>query len=150
MVVDYNEVLIMVGNVQKQIDLESVVCLVVDDDKFSRTFVKTALYQIGIKNVKEVGSAEEAREILSAAKVDVILLDQQMPNTNGLDFVRELKNSQNIGKSIPIIMITVDTKEKTVLDAKKLGIHEYLVKPISPLALKKRICSALGIKQERV
>ena len=139
----------MSDSVQKQISLESVVCLVVDDDKFSRTFVKTALYQIGIKNVKEVGSVDEAREILSATKIDVILLDQQMPGMNGLDFVRELKNNQVGGKSIPIIMITVDTKEKTVLDAKNLGIHEYLVKPISPLALKKRICSALGIKQER-
>lgn len=47
-------------------------------------------------------------------------------------------------------MITVDTKEKTVLDARNLGIQEYLVKPISPLALKKRILNAFGIKQERV
>ena len=140
----------MVEVAQKQISLESIVCLVVDDDKFSRTFVKTALYQIGIKNVKEVASAEEAREIIAAAKIDVILLDQQMPNTSGLDFVRELKNNPIGGKAIPVIMITVDTKEKTVLDAKGLGIHEYLVKPISPLALKKRICSALGLKQERV
>lgn len=140
----------MVEVAQKQIAWESIVCLVVDDDKFSRTFVKTALYQIGIKNVKEVSSADEAREIISAAKIDVILLDHQMPNTSGLDFVRELKNNPIGGKNIPIIMITVDTKEKTVLDAKGLGIHEYLVKPISPVALKKRICSALGIKQERV
>ena len=63
----------------------------------------------------------------------------------------ELKNSNNPHlKSLPIIMITVDTKEKTVLDARNLGIQEYLVKPISPLALKKRILNAFGIKQERV
>ena len=136
---------------QKQILLENVSCLVVDDDKFSRTFIKTALYQIGIKNVKEVGGVDEARELLSAAKIDVILLDQQMPNVNGLDFAREIKNHQNpLIKNIPFIMITIDTKESTVLDAKDLGIQEYLVKPISPLALKKRVCSALGIKQERV
>ena len=65
-------------------DLEMMTCLIVDDDKFSRTF---------------------------------------------------------------IIMITVDTKEKTVLDAKNLGIREYLVKPISPIALKKRICNVFGIKE---
>ena len=47
-------------------------------------------------------------------------------------------------------MVTIDTKEKTVLDAKGLGIQEYLVKPISPLALKKRICTAVGLKQERI
>ena len=136
---------------QKQVPWETITCLIVDDDKFSRTFAKTALYQIGIKNIKEVGSADEAREMVGASKIDVILLDQQMPQKSGLDFARELKNNPHDElKNIPIIMITVDTKEKTVLEAKILGIQEYLVKPISPLALKKRICSALGIKQERV
>lgn len=136
---------------QKQVPWDTITCLIVDDDKFSRTFAKTALYQIGIKNIKEVGSADEAREMVGASKIDVILLDQQMPQKSGLDFARELKNNPHDElKNIPIIMITVDTKEKTVLEAKILGIREYLVKPISPLALKKRICSALGIKQERV
>lgn len=136
---------------QKQIPWDTITCLIVDDDKFSRTFAKTALYQIGIKNIKEVGSADEASEMVGASKIDVILLDQQMPQKSGLDFARELKNNPHDElKNIPIIMITVDTKEKTVLEAKILGIQEYLVKPISPLALKKRICSALGIKQERV
>ncbi len=138
-------------SLHKQITWDSITCLVVDDDKFSRTFIKTALYQIGIKNAKEAANAPEAIEILNSFKIDVILLDQQMPNKSGLEFARELK-SGNIKdtENIPIIMITVDTKEKTVLDAKALGIQEYLVKPISPLALKKRICSAFGIKQERV
>lgn len=138
-------------SLHKQITWNSITCLVVDDDKFSRTFIKTALYQIGIKNAKEAANAPEAIEILNSFKIDVILLDQQMPNKSGLEFARELK-SGNIKdtENIPIIMITVDTKEKTVLDAKALGIQEYLVKPISPLALKKRICSAFGIKQERV
>lgn len=135
----------------KQIVWENVTCLIVDDDKFSRTFIKTALYQIGIKNVKEAATAKEAMEQIHNFKIDIILLDQQMPEKNGIDFAKELKSSSvENAKDIPIIMITVDTKEKTVLDAKELGIKEYLVKPISPLALKKRICSAFGIKQERV
>ncbi len=135
----------------KQIVWENVTCLIVDDDKFSRTFIKTALYQIGIKNVKEAATAKEAMEQMNNFKIDIILLDQQMPEKNGIEFAKELKSSsvENAG-NIPIIMITIDTKEKTVLDAKELGIKEYLVKPISPLALKKRICSAFGIKPERV
>lgn len=138
-------------NAHKQIIWDSIVCLIVDDDKFSRTFIKTALYQIGIKNTKEASSTEEAAELLHSFKIDVILLDQQIPGKNGLDFAKELKTgSIENGKNIPIIMVTVDTKEKTVLDAKALGIQEYLVKPISPLALKKRICTAFGIKQERI
>ena len=135
----------------KQIAWDSIVCLIVDDDKFSRTFIKTALYQIGIKNTREASTTEEAVELLKSFKIDIILLDQQMPNETGLEFAKAVKNGTLDGvKSTPIIMVSVDTKERTVLDAKNLGIQEYLVKPISPLALKKRICTAFGIKQERV
>ena len=128
-------------------DLENMSCLIVDDDKFSRTFIKTALYQIGIKTIKEAATAKEAVEQLANYKIDIIFLDQQMPDKNGIELVQDLKRSPNSGiDRIPIIMITVDTKEKPVLDAKSLGIREYLVKPISPIALKKRICNVFGIK----
>lgn len=129
-------------------NLENMSCLIVDDDKFSRTFIKTALYQIGIKTIKEAATAKEAVEQLSNYKIDIIFLDQQMPDKSGIELVQDLKRSPNSGiDRIPIIMITVDTKEKTVLDAKGLGIREYLVKPISPIALKKRICNVFGIKE---
>lgn len=131
---------------QNNINWEALTCLIVDDDKFSRTFVKTALYQIGIKNTKEANNAHEAVELLSEFKIDVVLLDQQMPEKNGLEFAKELKSGAYGIKSVPIIMITVDTKEQTVLTAKNLGIQEYLVKPISPQALKKRIYTAITHK----
>lgn len=136
------------NDTSKQTNLDSVTCLIVDDDKFSRTFTKTALYQIGIKNTKEASSTLEASEVIRSCKIDVVLMDQQMPEQNGLDFTRQIKEGK-LGnhKDIPIIMVTVDTKENTVMNAKELGIHEYLVKPISPLALRKRICTALGIKE---
>ena len=132
----------------KQINWYAITCLIVDDDKFSRTFVKTALYQIGIKNTKEAATAQEAAEILRGFKINVVLLDQQMPEGSGLGLAKGIKEG-TIGDdpNLPIIMVTIDTKEKTVLEAKAIGIHEYLVKPISPLALKKRICTAFGIKE---
>jgi len=136
------------SDANKQISWDSITCLIVDDDKFSRTFVKTALYQIGIKNTKEAASAADATEILRNYKIHVVLMDQQLPEQTGLELARQIKEGQ-VGddKNLPIIMVTIDTKEKTVLDAKNIGIHEYLVKPISPLALKKRICTALDIKE---
>ena len=141
----------MSEHTHKHIVWDSIVCLIVDDDKFSRTFVKTALYQIGIKNTKEASTTEEAVELLRSFKIDVILLDQQMPEQNGLDLAKELRGGRlENGQNIPIIMVTIDTKERTVLDAKDLGIQEYLVKPISPLALKRRICTALGLAPERI
>lgn len=123
-------------------------CLIIDDDKFSRTFIKTALNQIGIKNVKEASNEKEAKNIIKENTIHIILLDQQMPDKNGLEIAKELKSGQNT-KDIPIIMITVDTKEKTVLDAKSIGIQEYLIKPVSPLALKKRISNVLNLEKKQ-
>lgn len=132
----------------KKQTLEHICVLIVDDDKFSRTFVKTALFQIGLKNVKEASSAQEAEDILLTNPVDIILLDQVMPEKSGTDFIAEIQHqNKKIPADMPIIMITVDTREQTVLKAKQLGIKEYLVKPISPSALKKRICSVFNIEE---
>lgn len=140
----------MSENTNKTVGLENITCLIVDDDKFSRTFIKNALYQIGIHNIKEAADAGEASELVKEFAIDIILLDQQMPDKSGLEFVKELKNAVGSIRNIPIIMITVDAQEKTVLEAKELGVRDYLIKPVSPMTLKKRICNTLGVKQERV
>ena len=133
----------------KQINWDAITCLVVDDDKFSRTFVKTALYQIGVKNTKEASTTAEAIEVLRNYKIHVVLMDQQLPEQSGLQLARQIKEGKvGDNKDLPVIMVTIDTKENTVMEAKDIGIHEYLVKPISPLALKKRLCTAFGIKEK--
>ena len=128
---------------------DNLCCLVVDDDKFSRSFIKTALYQIGIKTIKEAASASEATEILRNFNVNLVLLDQIMEEKNGIEFALEIRGGKiSDNKDIPIVMITVDNHEKTVLAARNLGIKEYLIKPISPQALKKRIINTLEQKTD--
>ena len=77
-------------------------------------------------------------------------MDQQLPEQSGLELARKIKAGEvGDSKDLPVIMVTIDTKENTVMEAKAIGIHEYLVKPISPLALKKRLCTAFGIKENK-
>lgn len=131
----------------KTSQFDALCCLIVDDDKFSRSFIKTALYQIGIKNIKEAVSAEEATEILKNFSINLILLDQIMDGQSGIEFATDIKSGKITSeKDTPIVMITVDNREATVIAAKKLGIKEYLIKPISPQALKKRIINTLELK----
>ena len=128
---------------------DNLCCLVVEDDKFSRSFIKTALYQIGIKTIKEAASASEAVEILRNFNVNLVLLDQIMEEKTGIEFASEIRGGKvSDNKDIPIVMITVDNHEKTVLEARNLGIKEYLIKPISPQALKKRIINTLEQKTD--
>ena len=133
---------------QKNRYLEQLICLVVDDDKFARNFTKTALFQIGMKNIKEASSAAEAEEIIKNTKIDLLFTDQQMPEKNGLDMIADLlKIDPTFTKKIPTIMITSDTRETTVLKAKELNIREYIIKPLSPATLKKRVYNILNIKE---
>lgn len=134
-----------------EINFGNITCLIIDDDKFARTFVKNALFQIGIKSVKEAADTTEATEILQSFKFDLLLLDHHMPKQTGLEFVKELRAGKIAGiKNIPIVMITSDSSEETVTAAKALGVAGYLVKPISSLSLRKRIAFIFNPKIEKL
>lgn len=134
-----------------EINFGNITCLIIDDDKFARTFVKNALFQIGIKSVKEAADTTEATEILQSFKFDLLLLDHHMPKQTGLEFVKELRAGKIAGiKNIPIVMITSDSSEETVAAAKAFGVAGYLVKPISSLSLRKRIAFIFNPKIEKL
>ena len=133
---------------QRNKHLEQISCLVVDDDKFARNFTKTALFQIGMKNIKEASSASEAEEIIKNTPIDILFTDQQMPEKTGLQMVADLNQQYpEFTTKIPVIMITSDMRETTVLKAKELKIREYIIKPVSPGLLKKRVFSILNIQE---
>lgn len=132
---------------RKNNHLEHLSCLVIDDDRFARNFTKTALYQIGLKNIKEASSAAEAEEIIKNTKIDIIFTDQQMPEKTGLEMIADLiAIDPEFTNKIPVLMITSDTREVTVLKAKELKIREYIIKPLSPAMLKKRVFNILKIE----
>ena len=132
---------------EKNRHLEQLNCLVVDDDKFARNFTKTALFQIGFKNIKEASSPAEAEEIIKNISIDILFTDQQMPEKSGLQMIADLnKKYPDFTTKIPVIMITSDTREATVLRAKELHIREYIIKPVSPGLLKKRVFSVLNLE----
>lgn len=133
---------------RKNNHLEHLCCLVIDDDRFARNFTKTALYQIGLKNIKEAASATEAEEIIKNTKIDIIFTDQQMPEKTGLEMIADLiAIDPEFTNKIPVLMITSDTREATVLKAKELKIREYIIKPLSPAILKKRVFNILKIEE---
>ena len=133
---------------EKHRHLEHLNCLVVDDDKFARNFTKTALFQIGLKNIKEASSAAEAEEIIKNTSIDILFTDQQMPEKSGLQMIADLnKQYPDFTTKVPVIMITSDTRETTVLQAKELHIREYIIKPVSPGLLKKRVFSILNLEE---
>jgi DNA-binding NtrC family response regulator len=98
--------------------------LVIDDDRTARYGMRRALEES--YKVFEAQSAAEARRMVATENPDLLLLDIEMPEENGLDFLRGLKEG---GDGRPVVMITAYGSEKIAVEAMKSGAYDYLPKP---------------------
>ena len=102
--------------------------LYIEDDKNLLIHTKDILDDFA-KEVYAVTNSAHALEIIYNHKIDIIISDILLENENGIDFLRDLKENRNI--HIPSIVATAHTDTKYLLDAIKLKIENYIVKPIN-------------------
>ncbi|MBV8251155.1 MAG: response regulator transcription factor [Chitinophaga sp.] len=101
-------------------------CLIVDDNKLARTAMKQLASHVDyLKVVGECSSAMEAYNYFQKEKIDLLLLDIEMPGMSGIELTR------NLGKNGPIIIFTTVKKDYAV-EAFELNVADYLIKPVSP------------------
>ena len=116
--------------------LEKMRVMVVDDNTVNLATVEQAL--MDKYEVIPMISGRRAIKYLYRDKVDLILLDVQMPLMDGIDTLREIRTQPN-GTTVPTIFLTSRTDKNTVLEGSKLGIMDYITKPFEPDDLQKRI-----------
>jgi CheY-like chemotaxis protein len=116
--------------------LKSKTILVVDDMSLNLRTAKVMLEEFFI--VQLAKSGEIALSILAQTEVDVILLDIEMPNMNGFDFMEILHRMPN-AKDIPVIVVTSHVSSGLVSHALQLGAKDYLAKPYEKETLLKKI-----------
>lgn len=102
--------------------------LYLEDDKSLLTHTKDILDDF-MANVFAVNTSAEAFEVLAKERVDVIISDILLENENGIDFLRNIKEEKDL--EIPTILTTAHTDTKYLLDAIKLKVENYIVKPIN-------------------
>lgn len=105
--------------------------LVIDDDHDILRLVKTLLHSAGYVAFT-ADSAEAGIEILGTTNVDAILTDINMPGTNGFDLLQALKNNL-ANKDLPVAMLTGEREITSIEKALKLGVNDYIVKPLDPI-----------------
>lgn len=107
--------------------------LLVDDSSTMRKIIGRSLRQAGIDfdNIYEAGDGLEALEVLEKEKVDIVLSDINMPNMDGISFLRE-KASRAHMKHIPVLMISTETGDDIIGEAKSLGAVGAIKKPFTP------------------
>lgn len=135
---------------EKSIDpiFASFCILVVDDSRTLRRILIRELNSLGFQNILEAADGLEAIEAVRSKAVDLMLLDMEMPELDGLGVLAQLK-SDDVYKSLPIIVISgADQFEKTI-KCIEIGAEDYLPKPFDPILLRARIFSSLEKKRLR-
>jgi two-component system chemotaxis response regulator CheY len=118
--------------------MTSTKILIVDDSITIRRIITNALKTVGFPETVEATNGREALEKLTTSDVDFIITDWNMPEMNGLDFIKEVRSNPTYS-SLPILMITTRGTEHDVIEALQAKVNSYIVKPFTPQELKEKI-----------
>ncbi|WP_321494285.1 response regulator [uncultured Desulfobacter sp.] len=119
--------------------------LIVDDSMPMRSVLKRTLAAAGYVSSKifEAANGKEALTILSGEWIDVILTDYNMPEMNGLDFLKQVK-AEALFKELPVVVISTEGNDLKIKEFMDAGASGYITKPFSPESLRDLIVSILG------
>jgi two-component system chemotaxis response regulator CheY len=113
--------------------------LVVDDSRIMRNIVKNtfSLMKIPCQFV-EAANGRDALQFVMNQKIDLVLLDWNMPQLSGIDFLKTLRAKEEY-KDIPVIMVTSEAARYNVIEALKNGASDYIIKPVSEKSFKEKL-----------
>jgi two-component system, chemotaxis family, chemotaxis protein CheY len=124
--------------------IRSAKVLIVDDEFYMRKVIRTLLLSVGVTDVHDTPDGASGLAAISVLDPDVVILDWQMDGMNGPEFVRRVRAPDQFAyPNVPIIMLTGHSEHSRVVEAMRLGVHEFLVKPVSSKALNERLASVL-------
>jgi len=123
--------------------------LIVDDSLSMRAVIKKIIGISGIRTDKcyEAQNGREALEVLAGNWVDIILSDINMPEMNGIEFLKALRSDQ-LFKEIPVVFISTEANTERIKEATFLGARGFLKKPFVPEELRKLLFEVLGLSSE--
>jgi two-component system chemotaxis response regulator CheY len=122
--------------------VQSLCVLVVDDNQYMRKMVRNLLVNCGIKDIYEAADGIAALDSIRTVAPDVVILDWEMPLLSGPELVRIVRSPGVFPMpDLPIIMLTGHCERWRVVEAVRLGVNEYLTKPVSAKSLYDRLLS---------
>jgi two-component system chemotaxis response regulator CheY len=112
--------------------------LVVDDFSTMRRIVKNLLGDLGFKNIEEADDGNTALPKLQSGKFDFLVTDWNMPGMTGIDLLKAVRADPNLA-SLPVLMVTAESKREQIIEAAQAGVNGYVVKPFTAGTLEEKI-----------
>ena len=122
--------------------IQSLSILVVEDNQYMRKMIRNLLVNCGIKTIYEAADGIAALDCIRTLAPDVVVLDWEMPLLSGAELVRIVRSPGVFPiPDVPIIMLSGHGERWRVIEAVRLGVNEFLIKPVSTKALYDRLIS---------
>jgi CheY-like chemotaxis protein len=115
--------------------------LIIDDDKPIRRIIKTQLGQ-AVYRVFEAESRAEVFNILDARKIDAVICDIKMKDTDGFEVTRQIRSRF---PGLPVIILTGLIERENMETARSLGCYDFLIKPVKREKLRLVLAGAVGL-----
>lgn len=122
------------------------VILIADDSRTLRRIFNLELTSLGFHNVLQATNGQEAIDIVRSQAVDLVLLDMEMPELDGLEVLTLIKSDEKY-KALPVIVISGADEMDKAIKCIEIGAEDYLPKPFDPILLRARIFSSLEKKR---
>jgi ATP-binding cassette subfamily B protein len=119
--------------------------LIVDDQRLPRMLLSTSLKEAGYV-VCEADGGKTALKLLRERPADVVLLDLIMPEMDGFQVLKQMKND-NLLRNIPVVVVSASEDMESVVRCIKMGAVDHISKPFDPVLLHARVRSALAIRR---
>jgi DNA-binding response OmpR family regulator len=116
--------------------------LLVDDHPLNIDLLERMINKLGYRAIT-ASSGQEALKKIGAEKIDLVLLDIIMPGMSGLQVLSEIRKTHGPGQ-LPVIMVTAEDDNATMLNAITEGANDYVTKPYDMIFLRKRIEACLA------
>jgi len=112
--------------------------LIVDDFSTMRRIIKNLLRDLGFNNTQEADDGKTGLPMLVSGSFDFLVTDWNMPGMSGIDLLKQVRLDDSL-KSLPVLMVTAESKRDQIVEAAQAGVNGYIVKPFTAITLKEKI-----------